>query len=99
MVFLLRLFLAQFLAFLNVLCQIGLNSNRRCSFRETFFLSISFLLILASYRPTILQIVGLRMQRYYISASYANLIKHIFVLHTHFFVSYTSYNPTKWGIL
>nr|DAZ15414.1 MAG TPA: hypothetical protein [Caudoviricetes sp.] len=38
------------------------------------------------------------MQRYYISASYTNFIKHIFVLHTHFFVSYTSYNPTKWGI-
>nr|DAL60053.1 MAG TPA_asm: hypothetical protein [Caudoviricetes sp.] len=29
-----------------------------------FFLSILFLLIFASYRPTILQIVGTIMQRY-----------------------------------
>nr|DAQ67226.1 MAG TPA: 2-amino-3-carboxymuconate 6-semialdehyde decarboxylase [Caudoviricetes sp.] len=31
--------------------------------------------------------------------TYANFIKHIFDLHTHFFASYTSYNPTNWGIL
>ena len=41
--------------FLNILCQIGLNSNRRCSFRETFFsfhIVFAYFSFLPSYNPT-----------------------------------------------